>query len=611
MKLWVLVLLNCALPAAPEEPASSGEGVPGVASRHAEIEWRDLEPAAAGSAEFPRAAPRKRPRFDLPEGGSGGQEPEAAALEPVPEQALPPSPPPAQSFAALADNGTVIPPDTFGSAGPSHLVVSLNSGVRIQTRKGSALSTASLQGFWASLGKVQPFDPRVLYDPFHERWIFTSTGDPESPNSSLLIGVSRTADPTQGWFLNRVDVDSAGLVWLDHPTTGFNQKWVVVQGNLFNTSGGDFAGTRIYAFGKQLLYAGNSAPHTAFTRLDIGTDQVPAVTLDDSLSDLYLVSSWNGNDRGKGSVRIFKISGNVGSEVFSLGSFAEISLPWAAGPRLFADFAPQKGSTARIAVGDDAIQNVVYRNGSLWVAQTIFLPASTPTRCSVQWWQLTIAGGILQRGRIDDPTGGGFFAYPSIAVNKNSDVLIGYARFSAQEYAGGAYSFRAAGDPQSTLRAGVVLRAGLAPYSKKLGGDSNRWGDYSSTVADPLNDADFWTIQEYAAAPVGGEDRWGTWWGRIVPPVRQTPFHRGDVDGDGSLNVSDVIGIILHLFEGSTIACLKSADVDGSGALDVTDPVYVLEYLFLTGPAPASPFPACGIEAAPSPLACDAYPACG
>ena len=26
-----------------------------------------------------------------------------------------------------------------------------------------------------------------------------------------------------------------------------------------------------------------------------------------------------------------------------------------------------------------------------------------------------------------------------------------------------------------------------------------------------------WTIQEYAATPSGGSDRWGTWWGRIDP----------------------------------------------------------------------------------------------
>ncbi|MBI3895260.1 MAG: hypothetical protein HY313_04960 [Acidobacteria bacterium] len=40
---------------------------------------------------------------------------------------------------------------------------------------------------------------------------------------------------------------------------------------------------------------------------------------------------------------------------------------------------------------------------------------------------------------------------------------------------------------------------------------------------DPANDLDFWTIQEYAASPkfANGDDRWGTWWGKIVPSSKK------------------------------------------------------------------------------------------
>lgn len=119
------------------------------------------------------------------------------------------------------------------------------------------------------------------------------------------------------------------------------------------------------------------------------------------------------------------------------------------------------------------MQNTVYRNGSLWCTHTVFLPAGGPaTRSAVQWWQLSPTGDVLQHGRIDDPTGSVFYAYPSLAVNKDNDVLIGYSRFSAAEYASAAYSFRAAAPPASS-------------------------GSF--------------------------RDRWGTWWGRIVPPVITPP----------------------------------------------------------------------------------------
>jgi hypothetical protein len=68
------------------------------------------------------------------------------------------------------------------------------------------------------------------------------------------------------------------------------------------------------------------------------------------------------------------------------------------------------------------------------------------------------------------------------------------------------------------MRADVVLKAGEAKYYKTYGGTRNRWGDFSYTMVDPVNDVDFWTIQEYAWTPGGGYDRWSTWWGRIIPP---------------------------------------------------------------------------------------------
>ncbi|HEU4436335.1 MAG TPA: HYR domain-containing protein, partial [candidate division Zixibacteria bacterium] len=230
------------------------------------------------------------------------------------------------------------------------------------------------------------------------------------------------------------------------------------------------------------------------------------------------------------------ITGPVGSEVYTHGvAFPSTPNPWEDIPSVgFADFAPQAGSTRKIMCNDARMQNTVYRNGFLWCAHTVFLPAGSGTRSSVQWWKISTAGAVSQRGRMDDPSGNLFYAFPSIAVNKNDAVLIGYSRFSAAQFAGGNYSYRIATDPANTLRNDTVLKAGEAKYDKDFGSGRNRWGDYTNTVVDPVNDVDMWTIQEYAAPRVTGADRWGTWWGRIpepsdpcnpdtVPPVLNCP----------------------------------------------------------------------------------------
>ena len=63
-----------------------------------------------------------------------------------------------------------------------------------------------------------------------------------------------------------------------------------------------------------------------------------------------------------------------------------------------------------------------------------------------------------------------------------------------------------------------VLKAGEDSYVKDFGSGRVRWGDYSATVVDPVDDTTFWTIQEYAETDVGSsqaDDRWGTWWSHI------------------------------------------------------------------------------------------------
>jgi len=81
-------------------------------------------------------------------------------------------------------------------------------------------------------------------------------------------------------------------------------------------------------------------------------------------------------------------------------------------------------------------------------------------------------------------------------------------------------------------------------------------------------------------------------------------FLRGDVDGNGQLEITDAIDILFHLFGGGAIPGAGFdcpfveqvvADVDDSRAIpEVTDAVVLLSHLFLGGPPPAPPGLTCG-----------------
>ncbi len=416
-------------------------------------------------------------------------------------------------FPAGADNGAVIPPDTQGTVGPNHLMAVLNSNVTIETRTGVVLSSIPIASFWSSLDGInEAFDPRVLFDRYADRWIISAGANAASPTAYILIGVSQTNDPTGAWNLYKVSLDANGASWADYPTLGFNGDWIVLQTNVFTVSQGAYLGSYIYAFDKADLYAGGAGQYTVFHD-PTGFTDYPAVTHDNTLAAEYLVRDWNG---ASGTLRVSTITGSVGAEVLTTGvAFPRAANAWQ--DSAAENFAPQLGSTARIDTDDDRIENCVYRNGSLWAAQTVYFPATgTPTRSSAQWWQINTASGsvgvVQQLGKRDDPSGQFDYAYPTLDVNANGDMMIGYSRFGASQYASANYSYRRHSDPPNTLEADTVFKAGEGPYFKDFGTGDNRWGDYSNVAVDPFNDIDLWTIQEYAAAG----NTWGTWWGTIA-----------------------------------------------------------------------------------------------
>jgi hypothetical protein len=73
-------------------------------------------------------------------------------------------------------------------------------------------------------------------------------------------------------------------------------------------------------------------------------------------------------------------------------------------------------------------------------------------------------------------------------------------------------------------------------------------------------------------------------------------FRRGDVDGDGRVNLTDAVRTLNYLFQGTTeLECLDAADTNDSAAVNITDPIATLGFLFLGAPAPAPPGPSdCG-----------------
>ncbi|MEE8170567.1 MAG: hypothetical protein V3T70_08470, partial [Phycisphaerae bacterium] len=483
------------------------------------------------------------------------------------------APPLINTFAGTLDDGTFIPPDTMGAAGPNHLVVMLNSGFTVYNKAGGLVSAQiTHQSFWSALGAAIgqpanfPFDPKILFDQYSDCWVVTADSNPNCRNgvvsSWVLVGISATNDPTGVWYLYAILMNAAGGqdvgLWSDYPGLGVDPNNVVVTNNMFNINCGGNSGPfshvdcLVISKAKMKALMGPPAALTlgadysrfhdpcgtgAFTMQPCHTFGQTAAT-----SVNYLVDQgWlDTATRTRRFLRVKSITG--------IGAAATINCPDIDGDGLVDDWvevngynfnllnAAQPGGAGcpAIETNDTRMLDAVVRNDKLFCTHTVgrgagITDAAPADRTEAAWYEIdpTLAPGLFpggtpnQQGHVDDPSL--WYYFPSIAVNSLECVALGFSGSDDNTFASGYYTMRdPAVDPANTMQPVGLLKAGVASYNKFFGGTRNRWGDYSSTCIDPVDDLTFWTIQEYAEVEFGaggcGTDtgRWGTWWGSFT-----------------------------------------------------------------------------------------------
>ena len=419
----------------------------------------------------------------------------------------------------------IIPPDTMGAAGPDYLVSALNSEVGVFNKAGSIISQVTLQSFWSVLGTPgnNPFDPRVLFDPHSQRFIATSAGintdvfGNQVLPSWLLIGVSTTSNPLDNWIKTYIqaDLDADNVVrsnLADFPGLGVDDTNIYIAANMFSISSDIYQYSKVWAIPKAQLL-GSSAPSTLTHyefRNPTGSDSSmqPAHTFGTPGAE-YIVYE------GSGNLHIASVTFPGGVPTWAdLGPVSVTSFTSTS----FLPGVPQLGNSNTIDSGDTRVLNGVYRNGTLWTTHHV----ANGGKIEVAWYGIDPGSlTVSTQGRITDPSR--WFVYPSIAVNQDNDVAVGFSGSSATEYISGYYTARKSGDTSGTMRSVSLLKSGESSYYKTLSRTDNRWGDYSATTVDPADNVSFWTLQEYAKTPVSGISKWGTWWGRFRPVSINAP----------------------------------------------------------------------------------------
>ncbi|MBX3411126.1 MAG: hypothetical protein KF708_00300 [Pirellulales bacterium] len=446
------------------------------------------------------------------------------------------------------------PPAPSIAVGLNHVVTVMNKLVRFETKNFTHETTQSLAAFFGPLNPASNItSPQALYDTYQQRYIIVAIDGLGASPGRLLLAISDDSDPNGTWYYRAIPAS----VVIGSETTfprsfnlGVGSEALYIMAEMHGTVVNGFHGSRLWIVNKSPLYSGGSAPDDArvfdpstevgLNRQAVYLQPVQAYGTLPAGVGTFLVATrywdsgatWNYRLGSNDALLVIRIDHPLAATPTFAGQLVDI------GNDIDPNFgnlplAQQAGGTNGIGTGDNRIASAIWRNGNLWLANSINpIGTADDGQATVRWYRLNTASlGALAIAEMGLVTGEDIAPrtstfYPSLAVDTGGNLAIGFSASAGADtslgsqgiFASAYYAFRLAGDPGTSLRTSGLLAAGLARY----GTSNGPWGPYSGLVIDPTSNetfSRFWVFNQYALAPQGNAGRWGTRLGALVVDV--------------------------------------------------------------------------------------------
>jgi hypothetical protein len=448
-------------------------------------------------------------------------------------------PAPAQSFNGIARSdlcgatpcGDAAPPSTVGDVGPSNYIEAVNDALAIYSKTGTLETSLTFNSLWSGAGTGSPCDahnqdqPTVTIDPQTGQWIITDiaftrdgSGNPQGPFAEC-IAVSKTTDPVNGgWYRNALALTAPQEP--SYPQVGVWTDAIYLAFDVF--SGTTFVADTVFAMDRGAMESTGAFNAVGLNLTVVDPNMAHAIpanfrgTTPPAGRPEFMAAE---SDLSSSVLHLFKVvpdfttpasSTVTETGVSGLASYTGSSCqagttpPQATQPAAGAVLVP----THLDAICDRLMPPLQYRdiNGteSLWTGQTV---GTTPL--SIRWTQINVTGGTVVSTPVQSAiwagSGGLDRWMPSLAVDQNGDMAVGYSASSASVFPGLRWAGRLASDPANTLGQGeaTVKAGGYSQLSCDSLAPCSRWG-YSSMSVDPSDGCTFWLAGEFFANGDGG-----------------------------------------------------------------------------------------------------------
>ncbi len=453
----------------------------------------------------------------------------------VPDQALQselgqqPGPVYQNDFFALDNISGVSPPDPAGDVGPNHYVAMTNLSFVVLDKTGvvqfgPAANNTVWTGFGGACETENSGDPIVLYDQISDRWLlsqFTSAG----PQYFNCVAVSQTADPTGAYYrwaiLNNNGPGNGNQdLFPDYPKYGVWSDAFYISTRDFDRNGsGAYVGVGVYALNRDDLVNGVPNPTTIYFFVDrssdpwqVGDGLLPAdidgPTLPPLGSPQFFVGTMDdGGPYGAASDAISFWEFDADFITPANSSFTRTAvIPMTAydtqfpcgGSRACID---QLGTSNKIDIQSyrqRPLHRLAYRNfgthESLVTNQSVEAAAGIG---GIRWWEIRDpdnSPNIFQEGTYGPGATDGISRWMgSIAQDAEGNMGLAYSASSSTINPAIRFTGRLASDNLGEMdRTEGTIINGTGSQT-----NSQRWGDYTSTNIDPVDDCTFWHVNEY------------------------------------------------------------------------------------------------------------------
>ncbi|HEX5412847.1 MAG TPA: hypothetical protein VFZ27_13440 [Terriglobia bacterium] len=418
------------------------------------------------------------------------------------------------------------PPDTNGAAGATQYVQWVNVEFAAFNKSDGSLVYGPVAGnsIWSGFGgscqSTNSGDPIAQYDKQAGRWVLMQPVF--SSPYSICVAISTTSTWTKSgitWNRYQFSVPNNTHNFPDYPKLSVWPDGYYLSYNSFY-NGSSWQGPQACVMDRAKMLAGQAATMQCATTPPSNTN-----------IDSWLPSDLDGDVPGVSGTTLAPPAGSpayyVGIDALDNTKLAlfKYHVDWTTpanstftGPIFVTVSAfneacgggaciPQPHTTQQLdSLADRLMYRLAYRNfgdhESLVVSHSVDPGNGTS---GIRWYEIRSPGSspfTYQQGTFAPDSN--YRWMPSIGMDKNGDIAVGYSESSSSVAPSIYYTGRMVNDPLGTLQSEAPILQGAFSQTNGL----SRWGDYTAMSIDPADDCTFWYTNEYL--PFNGTFNWAT-----------------------------------------------------------------------------------------------------